>query len=116
MRTISADRIIQSAPSDFFAGVQASELEPLVGGTGTDTIDGTVPEGDEREEDLSDLKISFRSDRQPGGGVGRVSRVKGQREKRNEKENREFGISALGGNIVDKRGSEKSIYDDPRSV
>ncbi|XP_014480992.1 PREDICTED: flocculation protein FLO11 isoform X5 [Dinoponera quadriceps] len=42
-------------------GVQASELEPLVGGTGTDTIDGTVPEGDEREEDLSDLKIAFRS-------------------------------------------------------
>ncbi|XP_019700195.2 mucin-5AC isoform X15 [Harpegnathos saltator] len=42
-------------------GVQASELEPLVGGTGTDTIDGTVPEGDEREEDLSDLKITFRS-------------------------------------------------------
>ncbi|XP_025152712.1 uncharacterized protein LOC105190229 isoform X12 [Harpegnathos saltator] len=44
-------------------GVQASELEPLVGGTGTDTIDGTVPEGDEREEDLSDLKITFRGKR-----------------------------------------------------
>ncbi|XP_076177922.1 uncharacterized protein LOC143152095 isoform X9 [Ptiloglossa arizonensis] len=43
------------------AGVQASELEPLVGGTGTDTIDGVVPEGDEREEDMSDLKIAFRS-------------------------------------------------------
>ncbi|XP_076177921.1 uncharacterized protein LOC143152095 isoform X8 [Ptiloglossa arizonensis] len=42
-------------------GVQASELEPLVGGTGTDTIDGVVPEGDEREEDMSDLKIAFRS-------------------------------------------------------
>ncbi|XP_015171503.1 PREDICTED: uncharacterized protein LOC107063875 isoform X9 [Polistes dominula] len=42
-------------------GVQASELEPLVGGTGTDTIDGTVLEGDEREEDTSDLKIAFRS-------------------------------------------------------
>ncbi|XP_054005331.1 cell surface glycoprotein 1 isoform X7 [Hylaeus anthracinus] len=42
-------------------GVQASELEPLVGGTGTDTIDGAVPEGDEREEDLPDLKIAFRS-------------------------------------------------------
>lgn len=50
-----------------FTGLQASELEPLVGGTGTDTIDGAVPEGDEREEDLSDLKIAFRSDRQPGG-------------------------------------------------
>ncbi|XP_076549012.1 uncharacterized protein LOC117600883 isoform X8 [Osmia lignaria lignaria] len=43
-------------------GMQASELEPLVGGTGTDTIDGAVPEGDEREEDVSsDLKITFRS-------------------------------------------------------
>ncbi|KAK2582575.1 hypothetical protein KPH14_004864 [Odynerus spinipes] len=42
-------------------GVQASELEPLVGGTGTDTIDGTVLEGDEREEDSGDLKIAFRS-------------------------------------------------------
>ncbi|XP_043803516.1 mucin-5AC-like isoform X9 [Apis laboriosa] len=42
-------------------GMQASELEPLVGGTGTDTIDGVVPEGDEREEDMSDLKITFRS-------------------------------------------------------
>ncbi|XP_076635798.1 uncharacterized protein LOC143348927 isoform X12 [Colletes latitarsis] len=41
-------------------GVQASELEPLVGGTGTDIIDGVVPEGDEREEDISDLKIAFR--------------------------------------------------------
>ena len=42
--------------------MQASELEPLVGGTGTDTIDGVVPEGDEREEDMSDLKIAFRSE------------------------------------------------------
>ncbi|XP_011637483.1 proteoglycan 4 isoform X4 [Pogonomyrmex barbatus] len=42
-------------------GVQASELEPLVGGIGTDTIDGVVPEADEREEDLSDLKVAFRS-------------------------------------------------------
>ncbi|XP_076668838.1 uncharacterized protein LOC143369153 isoform X9 [Andrena cerasifolii] len=42
-------------------GVQASELEPLVGGTGTDTIDGVVPEGDEREEDMPDLKVAFRS-------------------------------------------------------
>lgn len=46
----------------FPTGVQASELEPLVGGTGTDIIDGVVPEGDEREEDLSDLKVAFRSD------------------------------------------------------
>lgn len=44
------------------AGIQASELEPLVGGIGTDMIDGVVPEGDEREEDLSDLKVTFRSD------------------------------------------------------
>lgn len=33
-----------------------------MGGTGTDTIDGVVPEGDEREEDMSDLKVAFRSD------------------------------------------------------
>ncbi|XP_020292438.1 uncharacterized protein LOC109859022 [Pseudomyrmex gracilis] len=44
-------------------GVQASELEPLVGGIGTDTIDGVVPEADEREEDLSDLKVTFRDKR-----------------------------------------------------
>jgi len=44
------------------SGIQASELEPLVGGTGTDTIDGAVPEADERDEDLSDFKITFRSD------------------------------------------------------
>jgi len=48
----------------FLTGIQASELEPLVG-SGTDTIDGMVPEGDEREEDLTDLKITFRSDCQP---------------------------------------------------
>ncbi|XP_017754165.1 PREDICTED: titin-like isoform X7 [Eufriesea mexicana] len=42
-------------------GMQASELEPLVGGTGTDAIDGVVPEGDEREEEMPDLKIAFRS-------------------------------------------------------
>ncbi|XP_076177919.1 uncharacterized protein LOC143152095 isoform X6 [Ptiloglossa arizonensis] len=52
------------------AGVQASELEPLVGGTGTDTIDGVVPEGDEREEDMSDLKIAFR-----GKKSGRTVRI-----------------------------------------
>ncbi|XP_029678068.1 uncharacterized protein LOC115244518 [Formica exsecta] len=40
-------------------GIQASELEPLVG-SGTDAIDGMVPEGDEREEDITDLKITFR--------------------------------------------------------
>ncbi|KAG7199772.1 hypothetical protein KM043_000437 [Ampulex compressa] len=38
-------------------GVQASELEPLVGGPGIEAIDGTVPEGDEREEEMPpDLK------------------------------------------------------------
>ncbi|XP_070165659.1 mediator of DNA damage checkpoint protein 1 isoform X3 [Polyergus mexicanus] len=40
-------------------GIQASELEPLVGSE-TDAIDGMVPEGDEREEDMTDLKITFR--------------------------------------------------------
>ncbi|XP_011637491.1 uncharacterized protein LOC105427440 isoform X5 [Pogonomyrmex barbatus] len=51
-------------------GVQASELEPLVGGIGTDTIDGVVPEADEREEDLSDLKVAFR-----GKKSGRTVRI-----------------------------------------
>ncbi|XP_017799074.1 PREDICTED: flocculation protein FLO11 [Habropoda laboriosa] len=51
-------------------GMQASELEPLVGGTGTDTIDGVVPEGDEREEDMSDLKVTFR-----GKKSGRTVRI-----------------------------------------
>ncbi|XP_018358274.1 PREDICTED: serine/arginine repetitive matrix protein 1 isoform X4 [Trachymyrmex cornetzi] len=51
-------------------GVQASELEPLVGGIGTDMIDGVVPEGDEREEDLSDLKVAFR-----GKKSGRTVRI-----------------------------------------
>ncbi|XP_018304409.1 flocculation protein FLO11 isoform X2 [Mycetomoellerius zeteki] len=51
-------------------GLQASELEPLVGGTGTDMIDGVVPEGDEREEDLSDLKVAFR-----GKKSGRTVRI-----------------------------------------
>ncbi|XP_076244598.1 uncharacterized protein LOC143185460 isoform X2 [Calliopsis andreniformis] len=51
-------------------GVQASELEPLVGGTGTDTIDGVVPEGDEHEEDMSDLKVAFR-----GKKSGRTVRI-----------------------------------------
>jgi hypothetical protein len=53
--------------SSCISGIQASELEPLVGGTGTDTIDGAVPEADERDEDLSDnFKITFRSDFQIG--------------------------------------------------
>ncbi|XP_015594429.1 uncharacterized protein LOC107267351 isoform X24 [Cephus cinctus] len=42
-------------------GVQASELEPLVGGRGADAIDGVVLEADEREEDLLELKVAFRS-------------------------------------------------------
>ncbi|XP_061931939.1 proteoglycan 4 isoform X16 [Apis cerana] len=56
-------------------GMQASELEPLVGGTGTDTIDGVVPEGDEREEDMSDLKITFRGKK--SGRTVRISDDKG---------------------------------------
>lgn len=44
----------------FFSGVQPSELEPLVGNN-TDTIDGIVHEGEERDEDLTELKITFRS-------------------------------------------------------
>ncbi|XP_076379764.1 uncharacterized protein LOC117229125 isoform X15 [Megalopta genalis] len=51
-------------------GVQASELEPLVGGTGMDIIDGVVPEGDEREEEMPDLKIAFR-----GKKSGRTVRI-----------------------------------------
>ncbi|XP_006570797.1 mucin-5AC isoform X4 [Apis mellifera] len=64
-------------------GMQASELEPLVGGTGTDTIDGVVPEGDEREEDMSDLKITFRGKK--SGRTVRISDDKGLREKPQEK-------------------------------
>ncbi|XP_076668837.1 uncharacterized protein LOC143369153 isoform X8 [Andrena cerasifolii] len=56
-------------------GVQASELEPLVGGTGTDTIDGVVPEGDEREEDMPDLKVAFRGKK--SGRTVRISDDKG---------------------------------------
>ncbi|XP_012348181.1 proteoglycan 4 isoform X7 [Apis florea] len=55
--------------------MQASELEPLVGGTGTDTIDGVVPEGDEREEDMPDLKIAFRGKK--SGRTVRISDDKG---------------------------------------
>ncbi|XP_015594427.1 uncharacterized protein LOC107267351 isoform X21 [Cephus cinctus] len=44
-------------------GVQASELEPLVGGRGADAIDGVVLEADEREEDLLELKVAFRGKR-----------------------------------------------------
>ncbi|XP_033214350.1 uncharacterized protein LOC117171297 isoform X4 [Belonocnema kinseyi] len=40
-------------------GAHASELEPLVGANAMDTIDGVVLEGDEHEEDLPDLKVSF---------------------------------------------------------
>ncbi|XP_076751858.1 uncharacterized protein LOC143423987 isoform X13 [Xylocopa sonorina] len=59
-------------------GMQASELEPLVGGTGTDTIDGVVPEGDEREEDMSDLKITFRGQKaKKSGRTVRISDDKG---------------------------------------
>jgi len=36
-----------------------------VGGAGPDEIDGMVPESDEREEELPDLKVAFRSDCQP---------------------------------------------------
>ncbi|XP_074098256.1 uncharacterized protein LOC141526969 isoform X4 [Cotesia typhae] len=41
-------------------GVQPSELEPLVGNN-TDNIDGVVLEAEERDEDLADLKVAFRS-------------------------------------------------------
>ncbi|XP_024880391.1 serine/arginine repetitive matrix protein 1 isoform X6 [Temnothorax curvispinosus] len=61
-------------------GVQASELEPLVGRP--DGIDGMVPEGDEREEDLSDLKVAFRGKR--SGRTVRISdnKVRGKSETR----------------------------------
>ncbi|KAK0162068.1 hypothetical protein PV327_008433 [Microctonus hyperodae] len=41
-------------------GVQASELEPLVGNN-VDNIDGVVHETEERDDDLNELKITFRS-------------------------------------------------------
>ncbi|XP_011269051.1 uncharacterized protein LOC105259050 isoform X18 [Camponotus floridanus] len=63
MTTTGPAPVHKKRPGDFDHkrdGIQASELEPLVG-SGTDTIDGMVPEGDEREEDLTDLKITFRN-------------------------------------------------------
>lgn len=42
-----------------FPGVQASELEPLVGNN-VDNIDGVVHETEERDDDLNELKITFR--------------------------------------------------------
>ncbi|XP_044006835.1 integrator complex subunit 6 homolog isoform X14 [Aphidius gifuensis] len=41
-------------------GIQASELEPLFANN-TDTIDGIVPEGEEHDEQLNELKLNFRS-------------------------------------------------------
>ncbi|XP_063980398.1 proteoglycan 4 isoform X15 [Diachasmimorpha longicaudata] len=41
-------------------GIQASELEPLFGNN-ADNIDGVMPDVDEKDEDLTDFKISFRS-------------------------------------------------------
>ncbi|XP_011298297.1 flocculation protein FLO11 isoform X8 [Fopius arisanus] len=41
-------------------GIQASELEPLFGNN-ADHIDGVMPDVDEKDEDLTDFKISFRS-------------------------------------------------------
>ncbi|XP_063980395.1 uncharacterized protein LOC135164198 isoform X12 [Diachasmimorpha longicaudata] len=40
-------------------GIQASELEPLFGNN-ADNIDGVMPDVDEKDEDLTDFKISFR--------------------------------------------------------
>ncbi|XP_072752984.1 uncharacterized protein [Anoplolepis gracilipes] len=63
MTTTGPAPVHKKRPGDFDHkrdGIQASELEPLVG-SGTDAIDGIVPEGDEHEEDLTDLKITFRS-------------------------------------------------------
>lgn len=44
----------------FVLGIQASELEPLVGGHMRDTIDGVVLEADEHEEEVPALKETFR--------------------------------------------------------
>ncbi|KAK0170405.1 hypothetical protein PV328_010973 [Microctonus aethiopoides] len=49
-------------------GVQASELEPLVGNN-VDNIDGVVHETEERDEDLNELKITFRERKSAGKGV-----------------------------------------------
>lgn len=39
--------------------MQASELEPLVGGFTTDVIDAVVPEGDEQSE-VPEMKVTYR--------------------------------------------------------
>ncbi|KAL6441176.1 hypothetical protein ACFW04_003468 [Cataglyphis niger] len=65
MTTTGPAPVHKKRPGDFDHkrdGIQASELEPLVG-SGTDAIDGMVPEGDEREEDMTDLKITFRKNK-----------------------------------------------------
>lgn len=49
-----------------------------------------------------------------GQGFSRQKRQKKKRKERGE-ENGKFGIPAKGGQVA-KRGSEKSTYDDPRSV
>ncbi|XP_011298299.1 proteoglycan 4 isoform X10 [Fopius arisanus] len=49
-------------------GIQASELEPLFGNN-ADHIDGVMPDVDEKDEDLTDFKISFRERKSASKGV-----------------------------------------------
>ncbi|XP_044006823.1 uncharacterized protein LOC122851576 isoform X3 [Aphidius gifuensis] len=49
-------------------GIQASELEPLFANN-TDTIDGIVPEGEEHDEQLNELKLNFREKKKTGKSV-----------------------------------------------
>ncbi|XP_043484934.1 synaptojanin-1 isoform X3 [Leptopilina heterotoma] len=55
-------------------GAQASELEPLVTGNTMDTIDSVVLECDEHEENIPDLKITYRG-KKPGRTVKIVDNV-----------------------------------------
>lgn len=60
--------VYKKQPGDFgykHDGIQMSEVEPL--GSGTDAINGMVSEGVEREEDMTDLKITFRSVKEEEG-------------------------------------------------
>ncbi|XP_034934064.1 cell surface glycoprotein 1 isoform X4 [Chelonus insularis] len=67
-------------------GVQASELEPLVG-SNADNIDGVVLEAEERDEELAELKVAFRERKSAGRGVRIIddNKVKENNKNRMEK-------------------------------
>ncbi|XP_051156631.1 proteoglycan 4 isoform X3 [Leptopilina boulardi] len=75
-------------------GAQASELEPLVTGNTMDTIDGVVLECDEHEENIPDLKITYRG-KKPGRTVKIVDNVDVEMKKSQEKTLAKTNVMAL---------------------